>query len=122
MTAIANMYRQRIASLHLAQHVYAGESRTLVFEKLDADNVPRSLFEINEFEYSELTATGTKLPPDVDFELRISELVFDPDLHKGVCSILHGDRRFGIVSPSPFAPSGADRFWRFWLAPKEDED
>ncbi len=122
MNAIANMHRQRIASLHLARHVYAGESRTLVFEKLDTANVPRSNVEIGEFEYSDTTADGRQLPPEAVFELRVSELVLSEADYQGTCSILHGDKRFRVVSPSPFSPQGMERFWRFWITRAEDED
>jgi hypothetical protein len=112
--------------LHDLQHVQQGECGLLIFEKLNpATNAPEEDFTIDSFEYDDRSANDRALPPDVQFEVRISEGVLRPDELDGVVSIQHetpqGTIRFAIVKPSPFWPSGLDRFWRIWLAVAEVE-
>jgi len=105
------------------RHVAAGEDAAIGFERLSGTNTPTVFLPIERaWEYGDKTFEGKQLPAEVPLELRISEVELAADAFTGTCSILHGDRRFGVISPSPFAPAGVDRFWRFWIAPKEDED
>ena len=58
--------------------------------------------------------TGLRLPPGVDYELRVSELrLTEADLIRGA-AWKHGLRILKI-NGRPFAPSGGNRFWRFFL-------
>jgi len=105
--------------LHDLQHVEQGESAEIVFEKLSATNAPVDLVSVSSFEYDERSADNRQLPPDVLYELRIPESLLSADSFRGFSSIRHGTRRFRVVTPSPFPPSGMNRFWRFWLITQE---
>lgn len=108
--------------LHDIQHVEQGEEAEIVFEKLNGMNAPTDLFSVDSFEYDERTANNTQLPPDVLYELRIPETLLERANVTGAASVRHGAQRFTIIRPSPFAPAGFNRFWRFWLSPAEDTE
>jgi len=113
-----------IGVLHDVQHVRQGEAPTIVFEKLNpSTNAVIDLLTIDSFEYDDRTAENRALPPEVQYELRISEAILEPGDYNGIASIRHetpqGITRYSIIRPSPFWPSGFNRFWRFWLTASE---
>jgi hypothetical protein len=118
--------RDQWAALEIARqqvHVASGESGEIVFESLDPSNAPDDLFTVKHaWEYTERTHEANRIPADALFELRISELELSASDFAGYSSIRHDDKRFQAISPSPLAPSGTDRFWRFWLVFAEDAE
>lgn len=109
---------------HDLQHVQQGEGSTVTFEKLTpGTNAIEDLIAIDSFEYDERSIENRALPPDVQYEMRISEAIIEASDLIGCSSVRHatpqGTVRYQIVRPSPFWPSGFNRVWRFWLMPAE---
>lgn len=125
MASLSKLNRRVLKFLHRFQHTAQGESATVYFESLDADNAADDLASFAEFQYDDRAADGSQLPPDVAFELRISEELIDPSAllnARGDClasSVRHetpqGTMRYRLLQPSPFWPQGVVRYWRFWL-------
>lgn len=55
------------------------------------------------------------------YELQVSELEVDATDLKDAVGGKHGNEVFAVVQPTPLRPTGARRFWRFYLMPAEGE-
>ncbi|MCI0391676.1 MAG: hypothetical protein MOB07_23270 [Acidobacteria bacterium] len=98
-----------------AMHVAQGEPGTIVL--MERNNITNELMDNKPisaaWNYSGMDyLNDDRLPPGVDYELRVSELhLRDEELKRGV-AWKHGRRIFQIVG-RPMPPSGSVRFWRF---------
>jgi hypothetical protein len=122
MSLIANLEANNLAFQRAAQHVGQGEAGAIVFLKREpGTNALITLAIVSDnWAYSSVDRSGHALPPEALFELQIAEGVIAAETVKQAAAIQHGARRFRIVRPSPFEPTGLDRFWRFWLSPAEE--
>jgi hypothetical protein len=116
---------QRLEALRRVRHLLQGEEPSISLLKRDATNALVSLLSIDSgWTYSDADANGSRLPPQVMFELQIAEELIVIDDVKQTAGVQHGQQRFHIVQisagePGIFPPTGLRRFWRFWLAPLE---
>jgi hypothetical protein len=116
---------QRLEALRRVRHVLPGEEPSISLLKRDSTNALVALLSIdNGWTYSDVDAGGSRLPPQVMFELQVAEELVVIDEVKQTAGVQHGQQRFHIVQvsagePGIFAPTGLNRFWRFWLAPLE---
>jgi hypothetical protein len=114
---LARVQADALELLHQALHTDQGEPSDITLlervqstgELVESKRVSRSWC-YSEQEY----LTGLRLPPGVDYELRVSELRLTADELKRGAAWKHGQRILKI-NGRPFAPSGANRFWRFYL-------
>lgn len=68
----------------------------------------------------EMEADGRRLQPEVQFELWVTAQQVDA-LREEVTAWMYDGVVYQIIRPSPFKPSGADIFHRFWLSPQEND-
>lgn len=115
-------HAQRLEALRQVRHVLQGEEPSILFLKREpGTNALSELLSVDKsWTYDGADAIGNKLPPDVLFELQVAETLISPDDLKQAAAVQHGSKIFQILRPSPFAPTGFARFWRFWLAPAEE--
>jgi hypothetical protein len=115
-------HTQRLEALRRVRHVLQGEEASIVLLKREpgANALSELLSVDRSWAYDDADSRGNKLPPEVMFELQIGEDLLTADDLKQAVAIKHGAQLFQIVRPSPFAPVGFQRYWRFWLAPAEE--
>ncbi len=113
---------RRLEALRHVRHLLQGEEPTItMLEHQPTDNSLADYLTIEKgWNYDTWTADGLRLPADVQFELQIAEQwLTSIDIGK-IVAIRHGEKQFQIMQPSPFAPTGLHRFWRFWLTTSEN--
>lgn len=115
-------HAQRLETLRNVRHVSQGEDGSIIFLKREpGTNALVTLFTVSKsWTYTDSTADGGQLPPEVLFELQIAETVLTKANLQGAAAVKHGQRVFQIRRPSPYEPTGLQRFWRFWLSPVEE--
>jgi hypothetical protein len=116
MSLLGDIQAANIGWAHRLNHTDQDETSQMFLMKRGAANELVEGKQIESFEYCDRTIEGQYLPEGVGYELRIAEEVLsDSDLKRNM-GLKHGDRFFRVLQPSPFPPSGAYRFWRFWIA------
>lgn len=117
---------QRLEALRRVRHALQGEEPSISLLKRDSTNKLVPLLSIDSgWTYSDTDANGSRLPPQVMFELQIAEELVTIEEVKQIAGVEHGIRRFRIAvvsegEPGIFLPTGLHRFWRFWLALSEE--
>ncbi len=69
----------------------------------------------------EMESDGRRLAPEVQFELWITDAQIDQLNGQLVSAWQYDGVIYQILKPSPYKPTGADIFWRFWLSPQEND-
>lgn len=118
---ISEAQAEALETARVERHIANGDSGELKLLKRNAltggleqyDKIERA------WEYSDRVYNGAPLPPGVFFELRVSERVLTAERLLGHAAFQHGSSVLQVVQPTPIAPSGDVRFWRFWLTPSE---
>jgi len=114
---LARIQADALEEARRALHVDQGEPGLITLIERDRDT--NELFDLvtiyTAWNYSEVDYLNRdRLPNDVDYELRVSELNLRPEeLRRGV-AFRHGRKIFQVVR-RPFPPSASIRFWRFHL-------
>jgi hypothetical protein len=119
---LTQAHTRRLEALHRVRHILQGEDPSIVFlQRTPGTNaLSQSLTISQNWTYTDRDASGDKLPPEVRFELQVAEPLFTKANLQQTVAVQHGQKIFRIVRPSPFEPTGFQRFWRFWLAPAEE--
>ena len=120
---LASTHYHRLEALRQLTHARQGEVGTISLMRRDSVNgLVESLSIEKAWFYDEADADGRRLPEGVRFELQVAEELITSDDLKQLAAIQHGDIIFKILAPSPFRPTGLQRFWRFWLTEAETEE
>ena len=108
--------------------VLQGEPESISLQKFDTVTgsfVDFLTVEKSFYPFFNRDAEGRALPPDVQFELRIGELMITDEQAKQVAAVQYGSQRFRVVrgdqaEPGILGPIGPKRFWRFHIAALEE--
>lgn len=118
-----SLAREQWDTLELARHevhVANGEPGEFVFLKRNdtTNGVEDWVTVCKAWTYFETTGPTVRIAM---YELHVSELEVDAVDLKEAVGCKHGDQVFAVVQPSPMRPSGAKRFWVFYLNVAEGE-
>jgi hypothetical protein len=125
---LTQAHMQRLEALRRVNLVLQGEPGSISLQKRDPNTGAFvDLMSVDRSFYPFFTqdAEGRSLPPDVQFELQIGELMLSDEDAKQVAAIQHGGQRFRVVrgdqaEPGILPPTGPRRYWRFHIAPLEE--
>lgn len=98
----------------------------LYLERLSEANAPTQSNEIRQFKFYDRAFDGTRLPPDVTYEIRIPEDALTADDLQRVSSLTLetplATTRYSIERIHCFPPFAECRLWRLGVTAKEDEE
>jgi hypothetical protein len=125
---LTQAHMQRLEALRRVNLELQGEPGSISLQKLDPNTREFVDFlTIDRSFYLYLTegADGRSLPPDVQFELQIGELMITDEDARQVAAVQHGGQRYRVVrgdqaEPGMLPPTGPRRYWRFHIAPLEE--
>jgi|SRR5882672_719294 len=126
MSLLAKVQAANIEWDHRLNHAGQGETTQIVLMQRHATtNALIDFLPIASWKYRDRGFNNENLPSQVLFELQIAEALITKAQANKTAAIKHGQQIFQIVQiaqgePGIFQPNGAQRFWRFWLAPLEE--
>lgn len=122
MAAPTGYTGEQLTTLRLIQQraVATGRPSTITALAYSSGQLSTLAIVSDGFAFGELESDGRRLQPEVQFELWITNDQIALFNGQDVAAWLYDGITYQIVRPSPFKPSGADIFWRFWLSPQED--
>ncbi len=121
-------HSKRLETLRRVHLELQGEAGSISLQKLDPTTRQFVTFlsiDKNFYPFFTRGADGSRLPPDVAFEMQVAETMLTDQDAKQVAAVLHGTQRFRVVrgdqaEPGILPPTGPRRYWRLHIAPLEE--
>lgn len=113
MGLVADLQAYRLSLGRALAHEAQGEPKTVAFLSRSVTNGLSELFTVADWRMH--NAQERNLPLGVAFELQVPEALITSTQLKDAVAVQHGTTIYEVAQPSPIAPHGLDRFWRFYL-------